>query len=169
MKKFWWALVLILIMATIFAYLLFFYPIKYRDIVFEYSTTFNLEPSLIMAIIKNESHFKPDAVSSVGAVGLMQVMPSTASDVAKKLNISGFDLTNPTDNIKIGCWYLNFLMEKFDDEILALCAYNAGYNNVIAWQVDGFNGDMKNIPVGQTKIYVKKIIEDKKVYKLICK
>lgn len=169
MKKFWWILVLIIIFGATSMYFLLFYPIKYRALVFEYSKSYNLEPSLVMAVIKNESHFKKDAVSSVGAVGLMQVMPNTASEVANKLAMTEYDLKTPNDNIKIGCWYLSYLMKLFDDEILALCAYNAGYNKVILWQNNGFDGQVESVPIGQTRVYVKRILEDKKVYRLFCK
>jgi len=140
------------------------FPIKYKDIIVEYSGVYELQPELVSSLINAESGYNKDAVSSQGAMGLMQLLPSTAKEVANKLNLSKYDLNNPKDNIQIGCYYLKYLLDYYEgDSIYALCAYNAGLNNIKYWD---FQGDIEKIPVEQTKNYVKKIIKHIKVYKV---
>ncbi len=157
-----WIAVFIIVFSTI-------YPIKYKSIVLRYSNEFGLTPDLVFAVINAESGFDKTAKSGAGAVGLMQVLPSTASEVGSKLNMAEVDLFSPDDNVRVGCYYLRFLLDKYEgDEVLALASYNAGYNNVNHWVENGFDGKAGNIPVEQTKYYVKKIIRYKKIYKILC-
>lgn len=140
------------------------FPIKYKDIIVEYSEQYNLKPELVSSIINAESSFNKDCISDAGAVGLMQVLPSTAGEVAKKLNYANYDLHNPRTNIEFGCYYLNYLLQYYNgDLIYSLCAYNAGINNVKYWD---FEGDVSKIPINQTKNYVKKILNSIEVYKV---
>ena len=88
----------------------------------------NLDPALVMAVIQVESGFRPDAVSSAGAVGLMQVMPSTAEELGLP------DVADPAVNLEAGCRYLASLLEMFGGDVeLALAAYNAGPGAVRRW------------------------------------
>ena len=148
-------------------FLLSFYqifPIKYKGIIVEYSNQYNLKPELVSSLIYAESGFNKDAISKAGAVGLMQVLPSTATEIAKKLDKDTFDLNCPNDNIQFGCYYLNYLINYYEGDLLyALCAYNAGLNNVRYWN---FNGNIEEIPIRQTKNYVKKILKNQKIYEL---
>jgi len=163
-KTICWILVLISIIAL---FLLSFYkifPIKYKDTIVEYTKQYNLQPELVSSLIFAESGYDKDAKSSAGAIGLMQVLPSTAVEIAEKLQKVNYDLYNPKDNIEFGCYYLNYLLEYYNGDILyALCAYNAGLNNVSYWN---FDGDIEKIPIKQTKNYIKKILKNQRIYKL---
>ncbi|MEN8262352.1 MAG: lytic transglycosylase domain-containing protein [Nitrospirota bacterium] len=118
---------------------------KYIYIIREKSRKYNIEPSIIKAVITAESNWNPRALSHKGAIGLMQLMPSTARDM---------QITNPYDpeqNIEAGTRYLRFLLNRFDgDMTLALAAYNAGLGKVER------SGGVPAIT--ETKKYIKKII-----------
>jgi len=116
----------------------------YNEIIQSLSSEYNIEPSLIKAMITVESNWNYNAVSHKGAIGLMQLMPSTAKD----LEVSNpFD---PEENIEGGIRYMRFLLDKFNDLPLALAAYNAGPR-----RVESSGG----IPaITETKQYVKKVL-----------
>ena len=137
------------------------YPRKYIEFVEKYSQSNNLSEEFVFAVIECESGFDKDAVSNMGAVGLMQILPSTAEEIAHKLGVKDYDLTSPEDNIRFGCYYLRYLLDIYKGDIVySLCAYNAGLNNVSYWIFD----DIDEIPVEQTRNYVKKIIKCQKIY-----
>lgn len=146
----------------------FVYKKEYSEYVEKYAKLYNLDEKLIYAIIKNESNFNKDAISPVGAVGLMQIMESTADDVAKQLNFYSYDLHSPEDNIKIGAKYFSDLLKKYGKTSLALAAYNAGFGNVDSWINDGIiksdGTDYENIPYKETNMYVRKILRDYDIY-----
>ena len=136
MKKF--LVILLVLISVVFAacaYVKLSFPLKYAENVKTYAARYNLDESLVFAVIKAESGFDKDKVSPKGAVGLMQIMPKTAEYVSKEF-FSGrkFDLTNPGDNIELGCFYLAYLAEKFDNRAEILAAYNAGEGNVKLWK-----------------------------------
>ena len=164
MKKFI-PLLLVLIIVPIFILSFWnIYPIKYKDLIVEYSGKYDLSPELISSIINAESGYNEDSVSSAGAIGLMQVLPSTAVEIANKLSYDEFDLYNPRTNIEFGCYYFRYLLDYYNDDVVySLCAYNAGLNNVKYWD---FDGNIDEIPVEQTKNYVKKIAKNIQVYKV---
>lgn len=139
-------------------------PLKHQDIVEKYALEYRLEKSLVNGVIFSESHFEPEAVSSAGAIGLMQVTEETGWWAAEQMGLdaNSIDLTDPDTNIRIGCWYLSWLLEKFDGvKETALAGYNAGHGNVTKWLADeemsrdGITLD--EIPYGETKSYVKKV------------
>lgn len=110
------------------------YPTQYSEHVEKYSEEFNVDKNLIYAIIKAESNFNPEAKSSREAVGLMQIMESTAEETAQKLNIKIEDLHNPETNIMLGVKYFADLIDVFNGNYkLAIIAYNAGMGNVQKW------------------------------------
>jgi soluble lytic murein transglycosylase len=114
-------------------------------------------------VIESESKFNPNAQSGAGAVGLMQLTPSTAKGIAQYTGGSRFrvsDLTNPDINIRYGAWYLGHLLEKYKNERLALAAYNAGQENVDRWQREHLG-----IQFGETREYVDKVERLKKIYR----
>ncbi|MBQ3053530.1 MAG: lytic transglycosylase domain-containing protein [Clostridia bacterium] len=139
------------------------YPLKYSDYVEKYAENYKIDKYLVYSIIKAESEFKFNARSEKGAVGLMQIMPSTGKEIAQKLGIENFSeevLLNPEININIGCYYLSYLLNKYDGNIkTAVAAYNAGYGNVDNWlaveQIDFLSG--QEIPFGETKKYLLKV------------
>ena len=124
----------------------------------------DIDPALLAAVIESESKFNPDARSSAGAIGLMQLTPSTAKGIALYTGGSRFrvsDLTDPDINIRYGAWYLRHLLNRYgDDERLALAAYNAGEDNVDCWR-----RAQEGIQFGETRNYVSRVERLKKIYR----
>lgn len=150
------------------------FPLRYQDLVEKYANAYHLEISLVNGVIFSESHFEPTAVSAAGAIGLMQVTEETGSWAAEQmgLNPAEIDLTDPETNIRIGCWYLEWLLEKFDGVTeTALAGYNAGHGSVARWladeemSMDGITLD--EIPYEETKSYVKKVQLARVIYSYI--
>ena len=137
-----------------------------RKIISKYSAS----PSLVFSIIKAESGFSEDAVSSAGAVGLMQLMPSTAKFVCEQNNIpfNAEQLNDGEYNAMLGCIYLNYLQSRFEDTETVVAAYNAGEGIVSLWLKNTEYSDdgihLKSIPYGETKNYVKKVLRYQKIY-----
>lgn len=156
------SLAVILIISLFAVYLVCFaYPTPYRDIVLKNSSQFALEPYLVYSVIKTESGFKTNVKSSKGAVGLMQITPSTAEYIAEKLATPTYNLEDVETNVKFGCFYLRYLINKFKSLNTAITAYNAGEGNVSKWlkdskcSTDGIN--LKYIPFKESRNYLKKI------------
>ena len=114
------------------------FPLYYTDLIVHEAYERDLDPFLILALIKQESAFVPDARSYVGARGLMQLMPETADDWARRLRlgpVADEDLYEPDVNLSLGIPYLARLVDQFDGSIeKALAAYNAGATNVRRWE-----------------------------------
>ena len=140
------------------------YPLRYSAIVRVHSSENHIEPALLAAVIESESKFNPNAHSHAGAVGLMQLTPSTAEGIAQATDGTRFrvsDLTNPDINIRYGAWYLRHLLDRYDQhERLALAAYNAGEDNVDRWQKEHVG-----IQFSETRHYVDKVERLKKIYR----
>ena len=152
--------------------LMYLYPQKYQEYVYKYSQELSIDPMLTYAIIKAESNFDEDVVSSSGAVGLMQLMEKTAEEQARRLNIEYTKeiLCNPELNLKLGLNYFNTLLDYFNQNyILAFAAYNAGLGNVEKWIASGTikqdGSDIENIPFKETNMYVRKVIKNYEIYK----
>ncbi len=114
-------------------------------------------------MIEQESKFNPDARSSTGAVGLMQLQPATAEGIAIRTGGSKFrlsDLTNPEINVRYGAWYLRHLLDKYHDERTALAAYNAGQENVDRWQAAH-----EGVQFAETRAYVSRVERLKGIYR----
>ncbi|MAL80118.1 MAG: lytic murein transglycosylase [Sneathiella sp.] len=137
-----------------------------------------VEPALMLAITRQESAFAEDAVSRAGARGLMQLMPGTAQDVSRKLNIGySADLltADPAYNALLGSSYLADLINSYNGSyVLAIAAYNAGPSNVNRWiseHGDPRTGDIDSIdwiefiPYGETRNYVQRVIENLQIYR----
>jgi len=112
-------------------------PAQFREPIERYAERFDLDPALIAAVILCESSFNPNALSGVGARGLMQIMPATAEDIAGRLGEPDFSLDRLYEaelNIRMGSWYLSHLGELFGNDVRKMvCAYHAGMGNVAAW------------------------------------
>ena len=148
------------------------YPIRYEEYVYKYSEKLNIDPMLTFAIIKTESNFDARAESKSGAIGLMQLMESTAKEQAGKLDIdySIEMLYEPEVNLKLGIEYFNTLLDYYNQNyVLAFAAYNAGLGNVQKWIEEGIikkdGSDVENIPFKETNMYVRKIIKTYEIYK----
>ena len=146
-----------------------FFPVKYIDTIKKYSNEYNLDAHLVMAIIRTESKFKEDAESDKGAKGLMQLKEDTAKWCAKEYGFSyDGNITEPEINIKIGCAYLRYLIEKFGNVATALAAYNAGEGNVQEWlQKQDSATELTNIPFAETARYVELVQKREKIYNFL--
>lgn len=175
---------LIFMILSLIAVLLYFgsmsllktlYPCDYNEFVETYSNENNLSTDFVYAVIKCESSFDKDAVSNVGAKGLMQIMPDTFTWVRGKLKDDAADneVFDPETNIKYGCYLYGYLTEKYESEEVAVAAYHAGMGNVDKWLKDEKYSDdgktLKDIPFPTTKKYVAKVIETKKIYQKLYK
>ena len=139
------------------------YPLRYEQIVRGHARHYDLDAALLAAVIYQESKFKADAHSKSGAIGLMQLLPTTAQGIALHTGGSGFrvdDLYDPEINIRYGAWYLHHLMQKYGDEQTALAAYNAGQDNVDRWRRDG-----ERIQFPETRAYVNRVEDLKQIYR----
>jgi soluble lytic murein transglycosylase len=139
------------------------YPLKYTEIVRGHARNYDLDPAFLAAVIYAESKFDPDARSSSGAVGLMQLTPETAKGIAIRTGGHAFrvgDLTNAEINVRYGCWYLRHLFGKYGDERVVLAAYNAGQGNVDEWLRKG-----QSIQFPETSAYVDRVEELERVYR----
>ena len=139
------------------------YPLRYSEYVRVHAREHGLDPALVAAVIYQESKFRSDAKSSSGAIGLMQITPSTAEGIAIRTHGSAFhtaDLYNPEINIRYGAWYLKNLFDKYGSEKLVLAAYNAGQGNVDKWRANG-----EPIQFAETRAYVKRVEHLKSVYR----
>ncbi|SFR13965.1 soluble lytic murein transglycosylase [Desulfoscipio geothermicus DSM 3669] len=149
-----------------------FYPLPYRDMIFEYSAKASIDPFFMAAVIKAESSFDPDAVSPKDARGLMQIMPETGQWIAQQINLHPFHpdlLFDPETNIRLGAWYIANLEDEFaGNKIMVLAAYNGGRGNVRKWlkenKISGGIGDIDAIPFPETKHFVKKVLWNYKIY-----
>ncbi len=147
------------------------YPLKYKELVLESAREYNLDCALIFSVIKVESNFNNKAKSSAGALGLMQVLPSTAEYIAEMLKISEYSLFDERTNIEFGSYYLRYLIDKFSDIDTALCAYNAGEGKVKEWLKNKeYSKDGKrlfSVPYRETREYLNKIKKSLEKYKKI--
>ena len=142
----------------------FLYPQKYKTEIAQACRTFEVPESLVRAVIRTESGYRAEAVSGAGAVGLMQLMPSTARATAALLGDSSLadDLTDAHANITLGTAYLSTLLKKYALPD-ALAAYNAGEGNLRKWKAENA-GDY---PFPETRAYVNKVLSAEKVYRRI--
>lgn len=147
------------------------YPLEYTDLVNKAAKDYNLQPALIYGVIHTESRFDPDAGSSVGALGLMQIMPETFDWLQEKRGESGKytteDLYTPSVNIDYGSYLLRYFLDYYGNEKCAVAAYNAGFE-VSNWledpncSPDGMTLDV--IPYPETSEYVVKVENAKQKY-----
>ena len=141
------------------------YPFPYLETIVKWSNKRELNTVLVTALIRQESRFMPKIKSVVGATGLMQVMPKTGEETAKKINLVSYDLENVNDNVNLGTHYLDFTHKEYkNNSMLAVASYNAGPNAVSRWlkqfgfdDVDAF---VDKIPYPETRGYVESVFEN---------
>ncbi len=176
---------LIFIFLTLVAILIFsdfivkkvLYPYKYRAYIEKYSKEFNLDPLIVLALIKTESNFRATAESSKNAIGLMQITEDTGRWAAGEMGIKDFkreQLKDPEYNIRMGCWYLDNLKTEFNGDMdLVLAAYNGGRTNVKRWLNDKEHSKdgkkLDYIPFKETDKYLKKVKVSYNIYKFLYK
>ena len=139
------------------------YPLHYRPFGIGHARNYDLDPALLAAVIDAESKFKADARSSSGAIGLMQLLPTTAHGIAVHTGGTRFrtsDLYDPELNVRYGAWYLRHLLDRYGDERTALAAYNAGQTNVDGWLANG-----SGVRFAETRAYVKHVEHLKGIYR----
>ncbi|MCX7990675.1 MAG: lytic transglycosylase domain-containing protein [Proteobacteria bacterium] len=142
------------------------YPLAYYELIFDISERHNIDPLIALAVMREESHFRKNAVSSAKAYGLMQIIYPTAKKFNKNITEDG--LFAEEKNIDIGVRYLAFLLKKFKNKETAICAYNAGEHNVEKWLNNGYKDIdefIENIPFLETRGYVKKVMRSYYIYK----
>lgn len=144
------------------------YPETYKEYVTEYSEKYAVPRELVFAVIKVESNFDKDAVSRVGALGLMQLLPSTYSWLASLVGDLPSEqlLYDPQTNIKYGTYYLQYLYSKFGSWEKAIIAYNWGEGNFSNFleKNEYTEGEYSSIPVKETRNYVSKVMHHWKKY-----
>ncbi|GLS27272.1 lytic transglycosylase [Marinibactrum halimedae] len=151
------------------------FPLVYQNEVNEAAKSTSLAPQYLLAIARQESAFAPDAKSPAGAMGLMQLMPATARETAKKIGITTHrknDLLTPQYNITIGSNYLSQMVERFNgNRILATAAYNAGPHRVVKWLNPSgkevpYDIWIETIPFHETRGYVQNVLSYSLIYSL---
>ncbi len=130
-----------------------------------WSRQFNLNPLMVAALIRQESRFEPEIVSASGALGLMQVMPTTGRWIAQKIGLTHYSLTNPADNLRLGSWYFDYTHRSYhDNTLLALASYNGGPGNVARWLsrfgLEDPDEFVERIPFPETRGYVKSVFSN---------
>lgn len=144
------------------------FPIVYQQQLQSNAAKHKIDPAWAFAIVRRESSFMADANSSVGARGLMQIMPGTARYLAKK-KVRGSSLFDPTKNVEYGTQYMRYLMDKMDDnQVLVTASYNAGWRRVKQWLPEEGSVPMdiwvETIPYKETRNYVKAVMAYKQIY-----
>jgi peptidoglycan lytic transglycosylase len=147
-------------------------PLAYSDVIRQQAAEKHLDPALIAAVIYAETKFDPRR-SSAGAEGLMQILPQTAEYLATRSGATTFtisDLGTPQVNIAYGSYYLRYLLDHYDGQVmLALAAYNGGESNVDRWVAqahsDGRQLTVGEIPFPQTRAYVERVLQAQRDYR----
>ncbi len=149
------------------------YPLRYTELIEAACEEKGLEPALVYAVVRTESNFSPDAQSSVGARGLMQLMPDAYNWVRMRRGEEQTDdfsaLFDPATNIDYGTSMLRMLLDEFGSVNNALCAYHGGWGSVKSWLEDPEYApdgqEVTNIPFADTKEYVEKVQKTLEIYR----
>lgn len=183
-KRFVLVIIIIVLCLGIFLFLLSnnktyqktLYKTEYSEFVIKYAEEYDVDPYLVYAVIKTESNFKADAISNVGARGLMQIMPTTFDWMNSKIKCPDTtfdDMYSAEDNIRFGCFFLGYLIDEFQNYETALAAYHSGRGAVNQWLKDPeYSSDektLKHIPIGNTAHYVHKVMKNYNKYQEIYK
>jgi soluble lytic murein transglycosylase len=149
------------------------YPLRYAGAIRAGARRYDLDPALVAGVIYAESRFDEHARSSQGAVGLMQVLPQTADQIADEsggVTFTAADLEDPRVNVRYGCYYLRHALDAYDGDVrAAVASYNAGMGAVAEWRTtsaaEGHALRLGDIPFPETRAYVKKVLEARRVYR----
>lgn len=148
------------------------YQKPYEEYVMAAAEEFQLDPYIIWAVMREESHYRADVFSRVGAVGLMQVMPATGKDIAARLKVDFQEshLLEPETNIRFGGFYIRSMLNSFDNDIdRALAAYNGGPGNVRRWSRTSLGATKEGFPTAisflETRRYITKVKNSYYIYK----
>ena len=159
----------------------FLYPAAYRDLIERFAKQYDIDKAVFFGLIRQESTFLRAVVSHAGAVGLSQLMPATAEEMANRIRRLGgpdyfsgegtLNLTDPELNVHIGAFYFNRLMQRFDNDILlALMAYNGGQGRVRRWRAESdLPSDffMETVPFRETREYSRRVLGAAAIYRAL--
>jgi soluble lytic murein transglycosylase len=152
------------------------FPRYYSEFAERYAAQYSIDPPILYALIRTESAFQSEVISSAGAVGLTQLMPETAQEMAGRIRRAGgpdytaedgIDLRDPDLNIHIGSYYINYLMTRFDDILLSLLSYNGGMNRVRRWRAAStMPADLflETVAYSETRDYGRRVMAAAAVY-----
>ena len=150
----------------------YLYPQNYREIIDAQARRYNLDPYLVMGLVRQESGFYPRALSTANARGLMQLLPQTAARSNRRARVLAAErrLYDPTYNVQAGCTFLAELLREFDNKpALAVAAYNAGDFRVRDWVSKFSITDpelfLESIPFSATRIYTEAVLRDAEIYR----
>lgn len=149
------------------------YPLEHAGAIRDGAHRYQLDPALVAGVVYTESKFDEHARSSRGAVGLMQILPATAAQIARQsggVTFTSKDLENPRINVRYGCYYLRHALDAFDGDVrAAIASYNAGMGAVTDWRAaaarQGHGLRIRDIPYAETRAYVQKVLEARRVYR----
>ena len=150
-----------------------YYPLRYEQIIKQEAKRYDLEPALVAAVIKQESDWVPDERSQQGAIGLMQLLPSTAAFMAtqsQRPSPKPDHLDRPEVNIPYGTRYLRYLLDRYSTVDAALVAYNGGEQNLVEWKrVAAAAGHPfripEDVPFTQTRDFVRGVLKSEAIYR----
>lgn len=141
------------------------YPFPYFQLIQKWSKASKINPLLVVGLMRQESRFQRNIRSVANATGLMQVLPSTAKWIAPQIgeDFRDFELTDPSDNIRLGTWYMNYTHNKYQgNSLFAIASYNAGPGNVNKWlktiPIEDPDEFVEAIPFNETKNYVRQVL-----------
>jgi soluble lytic murein transglycosylase len=153
------------------------FPRPYIELVDRYAAETGIAPQILYGLIRTESAFQNDIISSAGALGLTQLMPDTAMEMAGRIRRAGgqdyidiengLDLSDPAQNIHIGAYYLKYLSDRFEDVLLSLLAYNGGMNRIRRLRVASLlpvDLFLETISINETRDYGRKVIAAAAIY-----
>lgn len=145
-----------------------YYPLKYREQIADSAARHEVNPYLVAAVVDTESSWDPEAKSSAGAIGLMQLLPASAADLAQWGIVDDEEypadrLSDPAVNIEYGTAYLRYLVERYHEIEPALAAYNGGLSNADKW-VDAGDDVRETIEFPETRVFVLKVVRARELY-----
>jgi soluble lytic murein transglycosylase-like protein len=148
-----------------------YYPRGYASLLEPLAASAGIPENVLYGLVREESFFDPNVVSSAGAVGLTQLMPVTAGDVARRLRLAEPDLRDPATNLALGTRHLRDLLGNVSNPVKALLAYNAGLSRLREWERAGANlpADLlvESVPIAETRGYIRKILVSSVMYAVL--